>query len=154
MTDRVTSTLKIGWLFAATSFLVLPVVVPSYSGGHGAVDAISTSTLGMFLLSFPSSLVAMPMFYISTIALGFHNGSLMGQYLVTVLLGAAGYFQWFWIVPKLFVDGTDLQRLDLRGCVGNKRLFEPTPETYADWLDVAGTSPLEHVIREERTHSS
>jgi hypothetical protein len=154
MRDSLKSTFKIGWVFTATAFLILPMIVPSHPYNRDIAIAIEGSTFAMFLLSFPSSVIAVPILFLNTIALGL-EGSLAGNYMMTVLLAITGYLQWFWIVPKLFFEGACLQRLNLRESVGNRRLFERAPETYADWCGVAGTTPLEHVISDaEKSYSS
>ena len=150
MTDFSKKTLKTGWLIAVAYLLLAPIIYPSYSGSF--TSPIRTSMLWMFLLSFPSSLIAMPIAFLSSLGLGFEPGSIVTNYLTLLLLALSGFLQWFWIMPMLFHGGSELQRLDLRDAVGNRRLFQPKPETYSDWFDTAGASPLEHAMREDDRH--
>jgi hypothetical protein len=147
MTDYLRSTLKTAWIFGAIALLAMPVFIPSFATASSAIEG---ATLGMFLLSFPSSVIAMPLIFMSNAMLGFHGGSIVGSYMVLVMLSIAGFVQWFWIVPTLLGQGKELQPLDLGGASQNPRLFRQTPEYYSDWFDVGGETPLEQVIHEDR----
>jgi hypothetical protein len=143
--------LKSVWLFLAVALLIMPIFIPSFGNTYNSSNnAISIATLGMFFLTFPSSVIAMPVIFLNLAALDIHPHSIGGGYMALVLLSIVGFLQWFWLMPKLFSgDEPELQRLDLRESIGNPRLFQQRPEHYSDWFDTKGPTPLESVMKDD-----
>ncbi|HVF31117.1 MAG TPA: hypothetical protein VNA22_09105 [Pyrinomonadaceae bacterium] len=149
MLDQLKGTMKVAWLISATSALLVPVFVPSYTGGTG-FNPIETSMLMLFVLSLPSSFLSLPAVFVIMSMLRMDTRSIDMLYVQLVMMFVAGFVQWFWLVPRLFGNEPPiLQKLDLPGAVGNPRLFTRNPESCGDWVDAKGTTPLERVMRED-----
>ena len=109
---------------------------------------MDVSTTAMFLLAFPSGLMASSGIVFLEAATRFTVSTGEIAVLNLLLLFIAGFVQWFWAVPRLFGRTLSIQRLDLSGSIKNPRLFVANPETYVGWMDEQGTTPLERVMRE------
>jgi hypothetical protein len=154
MIDRLKLTLGGVWLIAGLSALIFPIFLPSIAGAPGMTsNVLGVSTVAMFLLSFPSSLAAIPLIEIINPVFGVTN-SVPVAYINLLLLFGVGYAQWFWLYPRLFGSDSFLQKLDLRGARKNPRLFVKTPDLSGAWIDADGGTPLERVLSDERKEKS
>ena len=102
MSDNMKIALTGFWLILSSACVVLPVFVPSsvYSGDPLA-NVVGTSAITMFILSFPASLLGLPISMLLQSAFGLGQYSLMGMYVNTLVFFALGLCQWFWAVPRL-----------------------------------------------------
>lgn len=149
MPDRLKLGLVGVWLIASVSALVLPIFLPSYVGSSGfRGNALAVSTLTMFILSFPSSVVAVPLLVMLYALLGVATSSLGAAYLNVIVLFFVGLIQWFWMLPRFLERQAVFQRLELGDAVGNSRLFARDVNS---WLDAGGSTPLERVLVEDST---
>jgi len=148
MKGRWVSNLKLMWLMVSSLCLVLPVFLPSNPYPQSfSENPLGTATITMFVLSFPSSLFALPAMLFVNISFGFGPDSVAGMYLNILVLFALGYVQWFWIVPRFFRKGSkDLQILELNP--GRSALGEARLEVDFRFFDSNSRSPLERVIDE------
>ncbi len=134
------------WLIASVSALILPIFLPSYATTPGfRENPMAVSTLTMFILSFPSSVVAIPLIFMLYFLLGITTSTISGAYLTVVLLFCVGLFQWFWIVPRILWRPGFVQELELGEAAGNPRLFARDLNV---WVDAQGSTPLERVLEE------
>ena len=151
MVDRLKLSLGGVWMIAGLSALILPIFLPSFAGAPGFTEnAISLSAFTMFLLSFPSSLVAIPMMSLINPVFSATTPSISVAYIDLLLLFGIGYAQWFWIIPRLFGQDSLVQRLDLRFSGRNPRLFTPNTSMSSAWVDADGTTPLERVLEDRQ----
>ena len=146
--NRLKLTLGGVWLIASVSAVVMPIFLPSYSGTPGfAGNAMAVSGLTMFFLSFPSSVVAVPLLFFINVLLGPSTSSITVAYINILIMFVVGAVQWFWIVPRLLERKTYVQELDLSGAAGNTRLFA---RDAALWVETDGATPLERAIEQDR----
>ena len=132
------------WMIAAVSALLIPVLTPSYRHSMDT-GAIGTATILMFLLSFPTSVVATPILLMVGALLNLTNDSIGVAYMNLIALFAIGAVQWFWVVPRVLWRKVFVQELDLGNAAGNTRLFARDSSV---WLDAQGSTPVERVIEE------
>src|SRR5258707_15158571 len=86
------------WLLMSGFSLLLPVFLPSSADPQNFLqNVIGTTTVTMFILSFPSSLFGIPLFLVAHIALGLDPNTIEGMYLNLFLMFILGLVQWFWI---------------------------------------------------------
>ena len=143
--------LSLGGLWLATSLvsLILPVFIPSYADPQSfAQNVIGTSTVTMFVLSFPSSLFGIPLLFFAQEALGVNPNSIGGMYMNLFLLFVFGLVQWFWIVPRLWRNDPHLLTLDLPR-TPEMQLSEAKPVAAFDFFDAQSRTPLERVLQDE-----
>jgi hypothetical protein len=150
MFDRLKLTLGGVWMIASVSALLIPVFVPSYPHPSGS-SPIATATITMFLLSFPTSVIATPVLLMINSMLNMTTSSIGVAYMNLVVLFAVGLVQWFWVVPRLLWRKAFMQELDLGKAVGNTRLFA---RDLTVWLDARGSTPVERVIEETEQSAS
>lgn len=135
------------WLIASLSALIIPIFVPSYTNPAGFErNSLALSTVTLFLLSFPSSIVALPLLFMLYELLGVTTASITVEYFNVIFLFVLGLLQWFWMIPRLLSRPTFVQELDLNEAVGNTRLFT---RDLTVWLDAEGATPLERVLVED-----
>jgi hypothetical protein len=144
MFDRLKLTLGGIWMIAGVSALLIPIFVPSYPYSSSS-SPIETAVITMFLLSFPSSIVATPLILMVGALLQVNDASIGVAYMNLVALFMVGAVQWFWIVPRVLWRKALVQELDLGQAAGNTRLFA---RDLTAWLDDQGTTPVERVIEE------
>ena len=145
------------WLISALSAVILPIFLPSSIGTGVVGNAIAVSAVVMFILSFPSSVIAVPLIFLIDALLGLTTSSIAVAYMNLIMLFAVGLFQWFWMVPRLVERQTFsevgseafLQELRLGELSGNPRLFSREPETYGAWVNEEGATPVERVLKED-----
>jgi hypothetical protein len=81
------------WLMVSSLCLVLPVFLPSSPNPQDfSENPLGTATITMFVLSFPSSLFALPAMLFVNISFGFGPDSIAGMYLNLLMLFALGVF--------------------------------------------------------------
>jgi hypothetical protein len=132
------------WLIASISTLLYPVFFPTYSHASGfSGNAIAASSLTMFVLAFPSSVIATPLIFMVYVLLGVTRYSIDNAYMTVVLLFFVGLVQWFWIVPRILWRPAFMQKLELGDAAGNRRLFARDLNI---WVDAQGSTPLERVL--------
>ncbi|HKX84226.1 MAG TPA: hypothetical protein VJL58_08405, partial [Pyrinomonadaceae bacterium] len=133
------------WLIASSFALIIPIFVPSFPGT--ALNPISTSLTTMFILSFPSSLVGLPLLYLVNYMVGVDPGAIQGMYENVIVLYVLGLVQWFWLVPRLWSRKPPIQMLDLVQATENAALSEGVVIP-AEFFNTKETSPLERVMRD------
>ena len=86
MNERVVSKLGAVWMTTAVISLILPVFLPSYPSltSHHGMNVIEAATVTMFLLSFPSSLLGLPLVLFSQLSLGIDPSVISGKYFMVV----------------------------------------------------------------------
>lgn len=103
MKESVVSKLSAVWMTVAVISLILPVFLPSYPDPHQyGSSVIEAATVTMFVLSFPASLLGLPLVLFSEVALGFDPATMSGRYFTLVAFFSLGLAQWFRIVPWIF----------------------------------------------------
>lgn len=113
MTEKTKLSLGGVWLIASLSALLLPVFIPSYPHGAGFFSNIIETSFGtMFILSFPSSLIGLPVLLAADRILGIDPGSISGMYTNLTILFALGIVQWFWLVPRIWFKKPLIQTLE------------------------------------------
>lgn len=135
------------WLIAGISTLLFPVFFPTYSHASGLNgNAMAAAIFSMFVLSFPSSVIATPLIIMVYALLGITRYSIDERYLTVVIFFFVGLVQWFWIIPRILWRPVSFQDLDLAEAAGNTRLFA---RDLTVWLDHEGATPLERVMDED-----
>jgi len=84
--------LRAVWVMVAALSLALPIFIPSSPGGGFLVNVIGTATATMFILSFPSSLFALPVLLLAQVFLGYDANTIGGMYVNLWLLLRSGSF--------------------------------------------------------------
>ncbi len=93
---------KQAWLAISVLMLELPVFFPSYSNPETIFQsAIGIASVSMFFLSFPMSLIGVPLGFFISKLLGIDPASIGGMYLSLLVLFVMGFVQWFLIAPWL-----------------------------------------------------
>ena len=129
--------------------MILPVFLPSYADPQSFIqNVIGTSTVTMFVLSFPSSLFGIPLLLFAQMALGVDPNTIGGMYLNLFLLFVLGLIQWFWIVPRVRRGEPDMLTLNLPHNV-ELRLSKGRPVTASEFFDSHLQSPLERALRDD-----
>jgi len=141
--------LRAVWLMVAGLSLTLPVFIPSASNSPNFLaNVIGTATATMFILSFPSSLFALPVLLFAQAILGYDVNTIGGMYLNLWLLFAVGLAQWFWIVPRLLRHEPRIQTIEIPRHQGELILAEAKGENVSSFYDRRSRTPLERVINE------
>lgn len=152
MTERLKLSLGGMWMIAGLSAVILPVFLPSFPGDGIAGNAIAIATVSMFLLSLPSSLLAIPVAYFINAAFGLASTPIASLYLYVLTLFVLGSVQWFWLVPRVFGGNSIVQPLDLSESTVGMGLPESKNDSIYR-LDVEGRTPLERVLIQDAKRS-
>lgn len=145
MSKRYISFLKQLWLFITIYCFILPLIVPaSKNYRYFDEDAVQTVMFTVIVLSFPTSVLAAPIIIFLNMILGTFGSPVAGLYLNLFLFSALGAVQWFWIVPRLRGNRSDLQSLNLP----DGGMAAALGEARAHAFDREGRTPLERVINE------
>lgn len=137
------------WLVTSLVSLIMPVFIPSYADPQSFVqNVIGTSTVTIFILSFPSSLFGVPLLFFAQAALGVDPNSIGGMYLNLFLLFVLGSVQWFWIVPRIWRNEPKIQVLKLPG-KADMQLAESTQAGGFEVFDSQSRTPLERVLHDD-----
>ncbi|HKP68949.1 MAG TPA: hypothetical protein VJV05_06675 [Pyrinomonadaceae bacterium] len=130
------------WLITSLSAIVLPVFLPSGPRNQLIGNPIDLATASMFVLSLPSSLIALPVAaFIDSVGFRFGSSPIGDQYLFILLLFVVGVVQWFWLVPKIFRNRKALQTIELSDVNLNAGLVE------ASGFDINGASPVDRILQ-------
>ena len=150
MSDYIKLNLGRIWLFVGGVSLLLPVFLPSSAHPQNFLqNIIGTTTVTMFILSFPSSLFGIPLMFFAQAALGVDANTIGGMYLNLFLMFVLGLVQWFWIFPRLVRMNKEVQTLELDQEVivpllpGEKNTVGP------EIFDSRSRTPLERVINDD-----
>src|SRR6476619_5256645 len=108
MKERVVSKLAAVWMTTAVISLILPVFLPSYPGA----SVIEAALITMFAISFPGSLLGLPLLFSIEVLAGIDPASISGKYFLVTGFFAIGLLQWFRIIPWIFRN-KDVEGLDL-----------------------------------------
>jgi hypothetical protein len=122
--------------------MTLPVFVPSIDSLNPLSNVIGTATATMFILSFPSSLLAIPLSFVISILFRIDTDAIDGQYLGVCLMFALGAIQWFWLVPAVWRRRTEAN-IQLPRPVDSPILTEGIAE-----FSSAAQTPLEKILDE------
>ena len=134
------------WLLVGMLSLMFPILLPSITGGGLATNPIGTATVTMFILSFPSSLIGMPLLLIADYGLGVEPWSIEGRFLNLFLLFILGLVQWFWIAPRVGRNQPAMQVLDLKATPGRPILAGGRAW---DLFDTSKATPLERALHDD-----
>lgn len=149
MTERIRISLSGLWLITSLVSLILPVFIPTYPDPQSFIqNVIGTSTVTMFVISFPSSLFGIPLLFFAQTALGIDPNTIGGMYLNLFLLFVLGLIQWFWIVPRVWRNEPDMLALNLPQDP-KPLLSEAQPLPGFEFFDSRSRTPLERVLHDE-----
>jgi len=138
------------WLVMSIVTLILPVFLPSLPNPQNFLqNVIGTTSVTMFILSFPSSLFGIPILYAVQIALGVDPNTIGGMYLNLFLMFILGLVQWFWIVPRIWRGKPQLSILDLAGRKTDLHLSEPANRDDSQFFDDRSRTPLERALSDD-----
>jgi hypothetical protein len=138
------------WLVVSGVSLILPIFLPSSAHPQNFLqNVIGTTTLTMFILSFPSSLFGIPLFFFAQISLGIDPNTIGGMYLNLFLMFILGLVQWFWIVPRLLRGKRDREVLNLQELRSNPLLPEIKENGGFGFYDKESRTPLERALGEK-----
>ena len=150
MNERFKISLSGMWLFVCVFTLLIPVFLPSFAGSaNPAANVVGTATASMFILTFPSSLLGLPLLVFVGAMLGVEPNSIEGMYLNLFVMFVLGLLQWFWIVPRVWGNSSKVQVLELPNLRDIVPFRLTNPAGAADTFDEQGCSPVERVIRED-----
>ncbi len=150
MKERFKLSLSGIWLLTGIISMLLPIFLPSSANPHNFVqNVIGTSTVTMFILSFPSSLFGLPVMFFAGHVLQVNPNTMEGMYLNLFLLFVLGLVQWFWIVPRVWRNEPRLQMLNLPGVKSEIQLLEIAPANNVNFCDSQGLTRLEKVFQEK-----
>lgn len=150
MSDNVKVALTGLWLMLSSACVVLPVFVPSnvYSGDPFA-NVVGTSAVTMFVLSFPSSLLGLPISMVVQSATGVGQYSLMGLWINTLVFFGLGVCQWFWALPGLRIYTAQARAAEAHSDSSNS-VREIARGTAFEALGEDERSPLERIFDERK----
>jgi hypothetical protein len=138
------------WMLVGGISLILPVFLPSSPHPQNFLqNIIGTTTVTMFILSFPSSLLGIPLMFVVQAALGVDANTIGGMYLNLFLMFVLGLVQWFWIVPRLMQRNKAVQTLDLDQETAVPTLLSEKISIDAEFFDSKSRTPLERVISDD-----
>ena len=138
------------WLLVGAISLILPVFLPSSPHPQNFLqNIIGTTTVTMFILSFPSSLFGIPLMFVVQAALGVDANTIGGMYLNLFLMFVLGLVQWFWIVPRLMRRNKDVQILGLDQETATPPLISEKIVIDPDFFDSKSRTPLERAIGDD-----
>jgi hypothetical protein len=148
MIERCWSKLKLSWLLISLLCLLLPVFLPTSPHPRDFLDnAVGTATGLMFMLSFPLSLMAMPVFFIADLGFGVRADGIQRDYYYLLTHFVLGLIQWYWIIPRLFQkDKYKLQTLELHAHASTAALGEAHISPDFSFFDSDSRTPVERVI--------
>ena len=138
------------WLLMAIFSLLLPLFMPSSADPqYFFANVIGAVTVIMFIISFPMSLLGLPVMFMTAGVLGVDLRSIEGMYLNLFLMFVFGSVQWFWVVPRLLLREPKFQMLNLFAAGPSRLLAQAKIESRVDFYDSRGRTPLERVIQNE-----
>ena len=150
MNERFKLSLGQIWVLISSFCLLLPVFMPSSADPqHFFENVMGTVTVTMFILSFPLSLVGLPLMFMTGAILQVDLRSIEGMYLNLTMMFAFGVMQWFWILPRYLAKNPKFQTLNLLGTRPEVLLAEAKIESRTDFYDTRGRTPLERVIQND-----
>jgi hypothetical protein len=149
MSEYLKLNLRAVWLVVALLSLALPVFIPSTTNSPSFLgNVIGTATATMFILSFPSSLFALPALFFAQAVLGYDPNTIGGMYVNLCLLFAVGFVQWFWILPRLLGKEATFQTLNLPREASEILPTRAENEGVSAFYDGRERTPLERVIED------
>ncbi|MDQ3129478.1 MAG: hypothetical protein M3Q99_01795 [Acidobacteriota bacterium] len=138
------------WLLTSIFSMLLPIFLPSSANPQNFVqNVIGTSTVTMFILSFPSSLFGLPMMFFAGAVLKVNPNTMEGMYLNLFLLFVLGFVQWFWIIPRVLRTEPRFQMLNLFGRKSECQFLAEAPIKNVNFCDSQGRTRLEKVFQEK-----
>ena len=150
MKERFKLSLSGLWMLTGIISMLLPIFLPSSANPHNFVqNVIGTSTVTMFILSFPSSLFGLPAMFFAAHVLGVDPNTMEGMYLNLFLLFVLGLVQWFWVVPRVLQSESRFQMLNLLGGKSELQLSEANTTNNVNFCDSEGRTRLEKVFQEK-----
>lgn len=152
MKEQVKLNLSRIWLLTGIVTLILPVFLPSSANPQNILqNVIGTSTVTMFILSFPSSLFGIPILFFAQIALGVDPNTIAGMYLNLFLMFILGSVQWFWIVPRIWRQKPELSIFGPDTQSTGPLLSETTSCDSHRFFEDSSRTPLERAINDDET---
>jgi hypothetical protein len=145
MNERVVSRLGAVWMATAVVSLILPIFLPSFPNSHYfGTNVIEAAMVTTFLLSFPSSLLGLPLILFSQLSLGIDPDAISGKYFMVVAFFLLGLVQWFQIVPWIFRK----ERQCLNICSTSPKSLDPL-KTDFQAVPMREERPVEEFIEKE-----
>lgn len=93
-------------LYLQSLYIILGILLV-YLVHSGLFNDVAEGSIGFYiqliLVTFPLGLISL---LIVTVAKGFASGNSVGAVLLTTLMFGLGYFQWFYLVPRIFYRST------------------------------------------------
>jgi|GEM_PF-1205692 len=136
------------WLFVSAILLALPVFVPSFPDSvifFGDVMNLSLSIL--FVISFPLSLLGLPLSALLQNLWDVNPYSIQGLYLQVISFFVMGYLQWFVVAPRVMKKiSLRIRELAVEECRG---IMDGTNKTLPKAFNESGFTPLESVFNEK-----
>jgi hypothetical protein len=149
MSEYLKLNLRAVWIVVALLSLSLPVFIPSTTNSPSFLNnIIGTATATMFILSFPSSLFALPILFFAQAVLGYDPNTIGGMYTNLFLLFVVGLVQWFWIVPQLIRKEAKIQTLNLPRQESEILPAGTETDGVSAFYDRRERTPLERVIED------
>lgn len=149
MSEYLRLNLRAVWLTVALLSIALPVFIPSTINSPSFLgNVIGTATATMFILSFPSSLFALPVLLFAQAVLGYDPKTIGGMYVNLCILFVVGFVQWFWIVPRLFQREPKFQTLNLPRKASEILPAGTENAGVSAFYDRRDRTPLERVIED------
>ena len=142
MNERLKLSLRGLWLIVSFSAIIIPVFLPSGRSSDLIGNPIELALASMFVLSLPSSLVALPVAAFIDALIGLGSTPIGSQYLFILLLFVVGAVQWFWLVPRVFRRESMIQPIELT----DRTLNVGLPEVRVSEFDLDGATRLERVL--------
>lgn len=131
------------WLLVSVILLALPVFLPSYPNTTNLFDnVIGLVSIVMFIISFPCSLLGLPLFALLKNLSGIDAHSIQGLYLQLIAFFVMGYLQWFIIVPRIFKRSSEARA---------NRVLESYEAGAVKTLEAKPQTPLEQVLFDEES---
>jgi hypothetical protein len=112
-------------------------------------NVIGSATVTMFILSFPASLLGLPVIFFADGTFGFDPASISGMYFNLWILFLLGVLQWFVIVPWIWRGNRTIQTLGLPKTEAEILLTEATINNLGNFSRRDERTPLERVIRDD-----
>jgi hypothetical protein len=131
-------------MLASVACMFLPIFIPSPRGAAGVFQSvIDMAMMTMYLISFPMSLLGVPLLYVVQILLGIDPNTIGGKYLNVFTVFLLGAVQWFWLVPRLLTRRREEQILVSAQRTEN---LPPAPADVMFFFGREQRTPLERVL--------
>lgn len=134
------------WVLMNLALVLGPTYYAVIGDTYAFRDSIGSAMAGVFLLSFPLSIAAMPLAIVFLTLFEIDRVNMPEvQYYTLLVMFALGSVQWFWIFPRFFTETKDIEVLNLP----DGGMAAATRELQEGWGNSADArSPFERVMRD------